>query len=309
MAHYGMKVVRSQDHGEGIALYRKETGLRGIDVLKLIHVYPPQEQYPLANGRYINDAPDLFLDIVDILDGNAGDYCAADTADAGSLPGIPGSAVHLRSLCSHAARRAADGSGNARRFKDARALWDKIEKHVLEHIVTPEAQPITDVRRSHNWKKNQPYKGVPANPDAWFVTEVYSRSNPRKDVFKAYRGINAVFDALLHAEDTGEGNIPSSIGQIREAIAENLDYPYYGEIAALLGDSNMLVFHNAESLAQWLRSEAGQHDAVFPDTPVEVYTVPDNTLDKDDPRYLPAQLRSAAGHFANIIAPKQDLRS
>lgn len=304
-----MKVVRSQDHGEGIALYRKETGLRGIDVLKLIHVYPPQEQYPLANGRYINDAPDLFLDIVDILDGNAGDYCAADTADAGSLPGIPGSAVHLRSLCSHAARRAADGSGNARRFKDARALWDKIEKHVLEHIVTPEAQPITDVRRSHNWKKNQPYKGVPANPDAWFVTEVYSRSNPRKDVFKAYRGINAVFDALLHAEDTGEGNIPSSIGQIREAIAENLDYPYYGEIAALLGDSNMLVFHNAESLAQWLRSEAGQHDAVFPDTPVEVYTVPDNTLDKDDPRYLPAQLRSAAGHFANIIAPKQDLRS
>lgn len=304
-----MKVVRSQDHGEGIALYRKETGLRGIDALKLIHVYPPQEQYPLANGRYINDAPDLFLDILDILDGNADDYCAADTADAGSLPGIPGSAVHLRSLCSHAARRAADGSGNARRFKDARALWDKIEKHVLEHIVTPEAQPITDVRRSHNWKKNQPYKGVPANPDAWFVTEVYSRSNPRKDVFKAYRGINAVFDALLHAEDTGEGNIPSSIGQIREAIAENLDYPYYGEIAALLGDSNMLVFHNAESLAQWLRSEAGQHDAVFPDTPVEVYTVPDNTLDKDDPRYLPAQLRSAAGHFANIIAPKQDLRS
>ena len=306
MPHYELKMVRSHDHGEDIALYRKEAGLRGIDALKLIHVYPPQEQYPLANGRYINDAPDLFLDILDILDGNADDYCAAD---AGSLPGIPGSAVHLRSLCSHAARRAADGSGNARRFKDARALWDKIEKHVLEHIVTPEAQPITDVRRSHNWKKNQPYKGVPANPDAWFVTEVYSRSNPRKDVFKAYRGINAVFDALLHAEDTGEGNIPSSIGQIREAIAENLDYPYYGEIAALLGDSNMLVFHNAESLAQWLRSEAGQHDAVFPDTPVEVYTVPDNTLDKDDPRYLPAQLRSAAGHFANIIAPKQDLRS
>lgn len=309
MPHYELKMVRSHDHGEDIALYRKDAGLRGIDALELIHVYPPQEQYPLANGRYINDAPDLFLDIVDILDGNADDYCAADTADAGSLPGIPGSVVHLRSLCAHAARRAADGSGNARRFKDARALWDKIEKHVLEHIVTPEAQPITDVRRSHNWKKNQPYKGVPANPDAWFVTEVYSRSNPRKDVFKAYRGINAVFDALLHAEGTGEGNIPSSIGQIREAIAENLDYPYYGEIAALLRDSNMLVFHNAESLAQWLRSEAGQHDAVFPDTPVEVYTVPDNTLDKDDPRYLSAQLRSAAGHFANIIAPKQDLRS
>lgn len=309
MPHYELKMVRSHDHGEDIALYRKDAGLRGIDALKLIHVYPPQEQYPLANGRYINDAPDLFLDIVDILDGNADDYCAADTADAGSLPGIPGSVVHLRSLCAHAARRAADGSGNARRFKDARALWDKIEKHVLEHIVTSEAQPITDVRRSHNWKKNQPYKGVPANPDAWFVTEVYSRSNPRKDVFKAYRGINAVFDALLHAEGTGEGNIPSSIGQIREAIAENLDYPYYGEIAALLRDSNMLVFHNAESLAQWLRSEAGQHDAVFPDTPVEVYTVPDNTLDKDDPRYLSAQLRSAAGHFANIIAPKQDLRS
>ena len=307
MPHYELKMVRSHDHGEDIALYRKDAGLRGIDALKLIHVYPPQEQYPLANGRYINDAPDLFLDIVDILDGNADDYCAADTADAGSLPGIPGSVVHLRSLCAHAARRAADGSGNARRFKDARALWDKIEKHVLEHIVTPEAQPITDVRRSHNWKKNQPYKGVPANPDAWFVTEVYSRSNPRKDAVKAYRGINAVFEALLRAEGTGDVSL--SAGQIREAIAENLDYPYYGEIAALLRDSNMLVFHNAESLAQWLRSEAGQHDAVFPDTPVEVYTVPDNTLDKDDPRYLSAQLRSAAGHFANIIAPKQDLRS
>ena len=261
----------------------------------------------MANVRYINDAPDLFLDIVDILDGNADGYCAADTADAGSLPGIPGSAVHLRSLCSHAARRAADGSGNARRFKDARTLWDKIEKHVLARIVTPEAQPITDVRRSHNWKKNQPYKDIPANPDAWFVTEVYSRSNPRKDAVKAYRGINAVFEALLRAEGTGD--VSSSAGQIREAIAENFDYPYYGEIAALLGDSNMLVFHNDQSLAQWLRSEAGQHDAVFPDTPVEVYTVPDKSLDKDDPRYLPAQLLSAAGHFANIIAPRQDTRS
>lgn len=219
----------------------------------------------------------------------------------------PGSVVHLRSLCTHAARRAADGSGNARRFKDARTLWDKIEKHVLARIVTPEAQPITDVRRSHNWKKNQPYKDIPANPDAWFVTEVYSRSNPRKDAVKAYRGINAVFEALLRAEGTGD--VSSSAGQIREAIAENLDYPYYGEIAALLGDSNMLVFHNDQSLAQWLRSEAGQHDAVFPDTPVEVYTVPDKSLDKDDPRYLPAQLLSAAGHFANIIAPRQDTRS
>ena len=307
MTHYEMKMVRSHDHGEGIALYRKEAGLRGIDALKLIHVYPPQEQYPLATSRYINDAPDLFLDIVDILDGNADDCCAVNTADAGSLPGIPGSVVHLRSLCAHAARRAADGSGNARRFKDARTLWDKIEKHVLEHIVTPEAQPITDVRRSHNWKKNQPYKDIPANPDTWFVTEVYSRSNPRKDVFRAYRGINAVFEALLRAEGTGD--VSSSVGQIRGAIAENLDYPYYGEIAALLGDSNMLVFHNDQSLAQWLRSEAGQHDAVFPDTPVEVYTVPDNSIEKDDPRYLPAQMRSSAGHFANIIAPKQDTRS
>lgn len=307
MPHYELKMVRSHDHGEDIALYRKEAGLRGIDALKLIHVYPPQEQYPLANGRYINDAPDLFLDILDILDGNADDYCAADTADAGSLPGTPGSVVHLRSLCTHAARRAADGSGNARRFKDARTLWDKIEKHVLARIVTPEAQPITDVRRSHNWKKNQPYKDIPANPDAWFVTEVYSRSNPRKDAVKAYRGINAVFEALLRAEGTGD--VSSSAGQIREAIAENLDYPYYGEIAALLGDSNMLVFHNDQPLAQWLRSEAGQHDAVFPDTPVEVYTVPDKSLDKDDPRYLPAQLLSAAGHFANIIAPRQDTRS
>ena len=294
MTHYEMKMVRSHEDGEGIALYRKEAGLRGIDALKLIHVYPPQEQYPLANGRYINDARDLFLDIVDIL-------------DAGSLPGHPGSVVHLRSLCTHAARRAADGSGNARRFKDARTLWDKIEKHVLARIVTPEAQPITDVRRSHNWKKNQPYKDIPANPDAWFVTEVYSRSNPRKDAVKAYRGINAVFEALLRAEGTGDVSL--SAGQIREAIAENLDYPYYGEIAALLGDSNMLVFHNDQSLAQWLRSEAGQHDAVFPDTPVEVYTVPDKSLDKDDPRYLPAQLLSAAGHFANIIAPRQDTRS
>lgn len=307
MPHYELKMVRSHDHGEDIALYRKEAGLRGIDALKLIHVYPPQEQYPLANGRYINDAPDLFLDILDILDGNADDYCAADTADAGSLPGTPGSVVHLRSLCTHAARRAADGSGNARRFKDARTLWDKIEKHVLARIVTPEAQPITDVRRSHNWKKNQPYKDIPANPDAWFVTEVYSRSNPRKDAVKAYRGINAVFEALLRAEGTGD--VSSSAGQIREAIAENLDYPYYGEIAALLGDSNMLVFHNDQPLAQWLRSEAGQHDAVFPDTPVEVYTVPDNSIEKDAPRYLPAQMRSSAGHFANIIAPKQDTRS
>ena len=218
MTHYEMKMVRSHEDGEGIALYRKEAGLRGIDALKLIHVY---------------DASDLFLDIIDILDGNADDYHAVDTADAGSLPGTPGSVVHLRSLCTHAARRAADGSGNARRFKDARTLWDKIEKHVLARIVTPEAQPITDVRRSHNWKKNQPYKDIPANPDAWFVTEVYSRSNPRKDAVKAYRGINAVFEALLRAEGTGD--VSSSAGQIREAIAENLDYPYYGKSLPFLG--------------------------------------------------------------------------
>ena len=87
MTHYEMKMVRSHEDGEGIALYRKEAGLRGIDALKLIHVYPPQEQYPLANGRYINDASDLFLDIIDILDGNADDYCAADTADAG-MPAV-----------------------------------------------------------------------------------------------------------------------------------------------------------------------------------------------------------------------------
>lgn len=44
MTHYEMKMVRSHEDGEGIALYRKEAGLRGIDALKLIHVYPPQEQ-------------------------------------------------------------------------------------------------------------------------------------------------------------------------------------------------------------------------------------------------------------------------
>ena len=38
--------------------------------LSYAHIYPEYEQYPLATDRYVRNRRNLFVDIIDILDGN-----------------------------------------------------------------------------------------------------------------------------------------------------------------------------------------------------------------------------------------------
>lgn len=282
-------------------------------VMHVAHVYPPLEQYPLGSDRYINDRPNLFLDALDITDGNeprddAGAGANADTnADTDAQQRADaGNSVSLRSLAQRAARASADGSGNARRFKDGRDLWAKITAHALAAVSTPGAEPILDVRRNHNWKKNQPLRNHGADPGAWFVSRFYSRSNSRKDAFFAARGMDQVFTALAEGNAAADPEVLQEVERARIARDGNADYPTYAQMAKLLDDSNMLVFHDDVSFATWLREQGKAQDVMYPDTPVDVWTEPDPTADPDDPGYLAPHSQLPAGHLANVLAPREN---
>lgn len=288
----------------------RDIALRAVDDdgnLRVVHVYGEDEQYPLAADRYYTNLPNLFIDILDILDGNAPRFEEKRDAD-GTIDGTiidaidGGKSISLRNLTVRASHAAADGSGNARRFKDARSLWALMSNHVNVNVRRPDDDPIVDVRRNRNWKKSQPLRDVPADPGAWFLSSVYSRSNPRKNPVIAYRGIDVIFDALLAELD--ETAAPD-IARARDAIGTNLDYPTYADIAGALGDTNMLVFHNDQSLADWIREQAKAQDIVFPDTPARVMVNPDPAIDDDNPRYLPADSTMTMAHLANVIAPRE----
>ncbi|MBW3088415.1 hypothetical protein KIH77_06690 [Bifidobacterium sp. 82T24] len=279
----------------------RDIALRAVDDdgrMRVVHVYGEDEQYPLASDRYYTNLPNLFLDILDILDGNTPRFEEGRDADDAF---DDGKSISLKNLTIRASHAAADGSGNARRFKDARSLWALMSNHVNVGVKRPDDEPIVDVRRNRNWKKSQPLRNVPADPGAWFLSSVYSRSNPRKNPVIIYRGIDVIFDALLAELD--ETAAPD-IARARDAITVNLDYPTYAEIAGALGDSNMLVFHNDQSLADWIREQAKAQDIVFPDTPAQVMVNPDPAIDEDDPRYLPADSTMTMAHLANVIAPR-----
>lgn len=272
------------------------------------HIYPPREQYPLGTPRYVNDRPNLFLDVVDILDGNP------PAIDDENAPIPQGSTVSLRFLAARAARASADGSGNMDRFNDGRNLWGKIVEHAARTVRTPDAPPITDVRRTHNWKKSQPMRDVCADPDAWFVSGFYARSNARKDAFHAWRGLDQVFDAVsqrVAAGAVGEGadegarSTLESIERMRIARDGNADYPTYGQIAELVGDSNMLVFHNDASLADWIRGQIKDGEDMYQDTPVDIIVAPDPGVDEDSPSYLEPHSIMPASHLANVLSPRR----
>ena len=262
---------------------------------RLSHIYPAIEQYPLATDRYVHDRPNLFIDVLDVLDGNE----PRNDADEKTPP--RGSSITLRNLATRAQRAAADGSGNARRFKDARDLWNKMGEYVDGSVRRPDDEPIVDVRKSRNWKKNQPMRDVRVDPDAWFVTDVFSRSNLRKDAVHVYRGLAAVFDALLADLDDIAGR---PIASMRDAVDNNLDYPVYQQVSNALNDSNMLVFHADADLAQWLREQGRTQEFIFPDTPAQVFAVPTPDLDEDDPAYRQAVSSMTVGHLANVLAPR-----
>ena len=341
MTHYLLRVPSSPSQGsKPISLYVYDSTVGSDSPAALLHTYPPQEQYPLGADRFLKDRPNVFLDVADLLEGNrltVEDFADfpqdwQDSADSGgsresqdsqkaSLSGEM-TVVHLSALCQYASRRSADGSGNARRFKDARDLWTRLRKLVLDRIVTPQAAPIVKVRKASNWKKSQAFKDVTCDPRAWYVSRVFGRSNSRKDAFVAYRGWEAlardlggsstmpaapVLAAGGPSAKTMGGDAPTVSSALLSAVTaakENLDYPTFGEIAAFLDDSNMVVFHDDASFAALIRDNAGKGKEIFPDTPVEVHTVPDSQMDPDDPAFLPESSTMGANHFANVIAPR-----
>lgn len=341
MTHYLSRVPSSPSQGsKPISLYVYDSTVGSDSPAALLHTYPPQEQYPLGADRFLKDRPNVFLDVADLLEGNrltvedfadfpqdwqdsadSGDSRESQDSQKASLSGEM-TVVHLSALCQYASRRSADGSGNARRFKDARDLWTRLRKLVLDRIVTPQATPIVKVRKASNWKKNQAFKDVTCDPRAWYVSRVFGRSNSRKDAFVAYRGWEAlardlggsstipaapVLAAGGPSAKTMGGDAPTVSSALSSAVTaakENLDYPTFGEIAAFLDDSNMVVFHDDASFAALIRDNAGKGKEIFPDTPVEVHTVPDPQMDPDDPAFLPESSTMGANHFANVIAPR-----
>lgn len=341
MTHYLLRVPSSPSQGsKPISLYVYDSTVGSDSPAALLHTYPPQEQYPLGADRFLKDRPNVFLDVADLLEGNrltvedfadfpqdwqdsadSGDSRESQDSQKASLSGEM-TVVHLSALCQYASRRSADGSGNARRFKDARDLWTRLRKLVLDRIVTPQATPIVKVRKASNWKKNQAFKDVTCDPRAWYVSRVFGRSNSRKDAFVAYRGWEAlardlggsstmpaapVLAAGGPSAKTMGGDAPTVSSALSSAVTaakENLDYPTFGEIAAFLDDSNMVVFHDDASFAALIRDNAGKGKEIFPDTPMEVHTVPDPQMDPDDPAFLPESSTMGANHFANVIAPR-----
>lgn len=292
---------------------------------QLSHVYTPEEQYPLGTDRYALNRANLFVDILALADANAHaatadkawEVLGLDATGASTVSAAPStdtqrtsesasanahdySLVSVKNLAQRAARVAADGSGNARRFKDARSLWMKLEKHVATALAQSVTEPIVEVRKTHNWKKNQAFKNVSANPEAWFVLNVFSRSNPRKDPFVAIRSISALWE-YMSERSAGDDKALATIEKQQNSVSLNLDYPAYGEIAALAADSNMLVFPDDASFISWIRDNAGKIDEIERDTLVEAHIVPNLALETDDPAYIPAASTGTVLHLANML--------
>ncbi|TCD54049.1 hypothetical protein EJ419_05155 [Alloscardovia theropitheci] len=305
MPHFELRVYNNDSRSVELWVCVIPAGKR-TPVWEFVHSYAVNEQYPLGTDRFINNKRNLFIDILSLIEeqATAQDVELLSHTDATRSEGKTSeyTTVSVRSLAQRAARAAADGSGNARRFKDARHLWEKISRHAYTTVTGALTEPITDVRKSHNWKKNQPFKDRSAHPDAWFVTRVYSRSNPRKEPFVAIRSLEALWTYMR--DTTSDGKILSLVQQMENAVTMNCDYPTYGELASLLGDSNMLVFPTDSSFIEWMRQVAGNTDEISRDTLVEAYIVPNPALDEDDPSYMPAVSTGSVLHLANVLERK-----
>ncbi|GGI13919.1 hypothetical protein GCM10007377_08340 [Galliscardovia ingluviei] len=316
-----------------------------------VRVYGSRDQYPLTPDRYVKNRPNLFLDIVDLLDGNSietdvgqssanVEYPAAEadeqtqtsdsehTSDSTSNSNSISKAVRTRgdftrtitvkALCQKAAHSAADGSGNARRFKDARGLWQRVNEHTLVRALKVDDEPIIDVRKTHNWKRNQPYKTHSANPVAWYVSQVYSRSNIQKNPIQIYAGLHGIFAATTSPDVNSEqADIARSL---REQWDNNALMPTYQQIAEIVADSNMLVFHNTQSLITWIREQMRAQEVVAAPTPCVLHIDPEfaqswivgdsqhdsalqalNVAKLDDETELRDGQTMTVGHYANVL--------
>lgn len=247
--------------GSGLALVMADPAIGRRSVA----VYRDDELYPLRSKRYHRQLPNLFVDILDIIDGygpmgvdadRPSSSASSDRKEVSAALSAP--QVSLRTLVRRAQRAVQDGSGTiGHRYHDALDLWEHMAAHALASVCTPSDPPITDVRKSHNWRKQQPHAQQRANPAAWFVANVYSRSNAQKDAITAYRGLTAVLESLC--AKSGENATPQPADRpdaraLWRAATGNLDFPTYKQVAGVLGDSNMLVFHSDASFAQWIRT-------------------------------------------------------
>lgn len=261
-----------------------------------VRVYGSRDQYPLTPDRYVKNRPNLFLDIVDLLDGNSietdvgqssagivypvaegGEQTQGSDGQVSDSQYAPDSnntvrargdftrTITVKALCQKAAHSAADGSGNARRFKDARGLWQRVNEHTLARARKVDDEPIIDVRKTHNWKRNQPYKTHSANPVAWYVSQVYSRSNIQKNPIQIYVGLPGIFAATSSPEANGDQ--ADLAHAVREQWDNNALMPTYQQIAEIVADSNMLVFHNTQSLITWIREQMRAQEVVAAPTP------------------------------------------
>jgi hypothetical protein len=290
-----------------------------------VYEYPPEQQYPLGSSRYYFDIPNIFVDIAVLLDERDDVWTTSPTGalpisepSAASATSSGRSSAHsivgvlsLRSLAREAQRAAADGSGNSLRFKDGRDLFAKLEdisQGVASKVVEESADgsdAITDVLKSNNWKKNQPMRFARANPQAWFVTNVFARSNQQKNPIDIYAGTQAVFEAV-RAGDAADSALIERINAFEAGQKDNCDLISYGEVAGLVDDSNMLVFLSADALAKWIRGEAKAKNVLHPSTPAHVYIASEQQVsDSDDPMFeLSAGKPVTVTHVANILAPK-----
>ena len=331
------------DDGTALALWVQQptTNSNETPTFTRVRVYGQRDQYPLTPDRYISNRPNVFLDIVDLLDGNAIETDVGhSSAPARYEPAAEDSNesvrkradftrnITLKALCQKAAHSAADGSGNARRFKDARGLWQRITERTLAAARMVDAEPIIDVRKTHNWKRNQPFKDHSANPVAWYVSQVYSRSNIQKNAIAVYAGLPGVFDAVLgDNKSDSQGAVTAQSTEITEQAQflhnqweYNSMYPTYRQIAELLGDTNMLVFHNTQSLIAWIREQMRAQDVLAAQTPCDLHIsydfpeqwiVGDWQMDcalqtlararQDDETELVHGQTMTVGHYANVL--------
>lgn len=287
-------------------------------------MYDAKRLYPLAAARYHRDLPNLFVDVLDTFDGQGPQPTQTGKEKAAfSYPDIT-----VRTLARRATHAVSDGSGRVdARFNDARSLWQKMQHHAVAAVVRASDPPILDVRRNHNWRKNQPLANARVDPQAWYVTLAFSRSNKAKDALHAFRGLTAVLDTVCAGkavsdaknpktkDDGGNARLLREAQAMRKAVLGDLDYPTYRQVAALLGDSNMLVFHNDADLAHWIRQETGYKEGcVEPTTPIVLHIrssrgaqiVPGDThtgsaADLDG---LKAGSSLAISAFAKRLAPK-----
>lgn len=250
-----------------------------------ISVYDTDQLYPLSADRYHRDMPNVFIDVLDTVDG----FGPAATHTGKEKAALSYPDITVRTLARRAARAVTDGSGKVDdRFNDARTLWQRLQQHALAGVVRMADEPIIDVRRGHNWRKNQPLASVRADPQAWYVTRAFSRSNKGKDELHAFRGLTAVLDVVCAQEDKAQAGTQTQARaqagahdevdrgahalSVRKSVLGDLNYPTYRQVASLVADSNMLVFHNDADFAQWIRHESGHKEGcVESGTPIVIH--------------------------------------